>query len=60
MTKDGIQAVKWYRQGAIDKLLAYCERDVEVTRDVYEFGKQHGFVRYRDRRYGTRQVFVNW
>jgi hypothetical protein len=41
-------------------VLAYCERDVQVTREVYEFGQRHGFVRYRDRRYGVRQVSVRW
>jgi DEAD/DEAH box helicase domain-containing protein len=57
---DGIQAVHWYRQGEIDKVMAYCERDVEVTRDVYGFGQRHGFVRYYDRRYRVRQVPVKW
>lgn len=57
---DGIQAVQWYRQGEIDKVLAYCQRDVEVTRDVYNFGKRQGFVRYHDRRYRLRQVPVRW
>jgi len=57
---DGIQAVQWYRQGKIDQVLAYCQRDVEVTRDVYNFGKRQGFVRYHDRRYRLRQVPVRW
>ena len=57
---DGIQAVQWFRRGQVDKVIAYCERDVEVTRDVYEFGKQHGFVRYLDRYRGVRQVPVSW
>lgn len=57
---DGIQAVHWFRQGEVDKVLAYCERDVEVTRDVYEFGRRYGFVRYFDRNYRVRQVPVNW
>ncbi len=57
---DGIQAVEWYRRGEIDKVMAYCERDVEVTRDVYEFGKRHRFVRYRDRRHRMRQAPVPW
>ncbi len=57
---DGIQAVRWFRQGEIDKVIAYCQRDVEVTRDVYEFGKRHGFVRYQDRYYGVRKVPVRW
>lgn len=57
---DGIQAVRWFRQGEIDKVIAYCQRDVEVTRDVYEFGKRHGFVRYQDRYHGVRKVPVRW
>ncbi len=57
---DGIQAVQWYRQGEVDKVMAYCQRDVQVTRDVYEFGKRHGFVRYLDRRRVMRQVKVPW
>jgi DEAD/DEAH box helicase domain-containing protein len=57
---DGIQAVHWYRRGEIDKVIAYCQRDVEVTRDVYLFGQKNGFVRYRDRNYRARQVPVRW
>jgi DEAD/DEAH box helicase domain-containing protein len=57
---DGVQAVHWYRRGEIDKVIAYCQRDVEVTRGVYEFGRRHGFVRYRDRYYKVRQVPANW
>ncbi len=57
---DGIQAVHWFRRGEIDKVIEYCQRDVKITRDVYEFGKRHGFVRYRDRYRGVRQVRVRW
>jgi DEAD/DEAH box helicase domain-containing protein len=57
---DGIQAVQWYRQGEMDKVLAYCQRDVEVTRDVHAFGVRHRYVRYRDRQYRVRQVPVRW
>lgn len=57
---DGIRAVHWYRQGEIDKVIAYCQQDVEVTRGVYEFGRHHGFVRYRGRGYRLRQVPVRW
>ncbi len=57
---DGIQAVQWYRRGEIDKVIAYCEQDVEVTRNVYEYGKLHGHVRYLDRYRGVRRVPVRW
>jgi len=57
---DGVQAVRWYRQGQVDKLLAYCQRDVELTRDVYEFGRHRGFVHYQDRNYRMQKLPVNW
>jgi DEAD/DEAH box helicase domain-containing protein len=57
---DGIQAVHWFRQGEIEKVRAYCQRDVEVTRDLYEFGKQYGYVQFQDRNYRLRKVPVRW
>jgi len=57
---DGIQAVRWYRQGQIDKVLAYCQQDVEITRQLYEFGRTYKFVQYRDKYWRLRRVAVNW
>ncbi|HHH40847.1 MAG TPA: helicase [Chloroflexi bacterium] len=57
---DGVQAVYWYRQGLIEKVLDYCRQDVAVTKAVYEFGKTHGYVRFRDRRWRIRRVPVRW
>jgi len=57
---DGLQAVRWYRQGQIDKVLDYCEKDVEITKKVYEYGKKHRFVYYWDRQYQRQMVPVNW
>jgi len=58
---DGLQAVRWYRQGKLDQVLAYCQQDVEVTRQLYEFGRDNGWVAYWDRRRGVkRRVPVNW
>ena len=39
-------AIKWFRQGQIDKLIFYCRTDVKLTRDIYRFGQEHGFVCY--------------
>jgi len=57
---DGIMAVRWFRQGDVQRVADYCRQDVEVTHGVYEFGRQKGFVRYQDRNYGIRQVYVRW
>ncbi len=57
---DGLQAVRWYRQGQLAKVLDYCQRDVEVTRGVHEFGKAQRFVYYWDRQYQRQMVPVTW
>jgi DEAD/DEAH box helicase domain-containing protein len=57
---DGLQAVQWYKQGRIQEILDYCQQDVEVTRRLYEYGKQHKHVKYRDRRYRTQMIPVTW
>ncbi len=56
----GLQAVEWWRAGELDKLSEYCRMDVEVTKRIYEFGCENGFVNYYTR-LGTKQkVKVNW
>jgi DEAD/DEAH box helicase domain-containing protein len=57
---DGLQAVRWYKQGEIEKILDYCQQDVEVTRQLYEYGKQQKHVKFQDRSYRTKMVSVNW
>lgn len=42
---DGLKAVEWWKQGEIAKLIEYCTQDVRVTRDVFQFGRQNGFVK---------------
>jgi len=57
---DGLQAVRWFRQGQLDKVIAYCRRDVEVTWRIYQFGRRNGYVQYRDRRWRVHRVPVRW
>jgi DEAD/DEAH box helicase domain-containing protein len=41
---DGLQAIRWWRQGKMQQLFDYCQQDVEVTRQLYEFGRQNKYV----------------
>ena len=42
----GLDALKYFRQGEIDKLIKYCRHDVFVTRELYEYGRKHGHLLY--------------
>ena len=45
----GLDAVKYYQEGQLDKLKEYCLQDVKVTKQLYEHGRMHGSVCYVDR-----------
>jgi len=57
---DGLDAIRWWRAGQLDRLFDYCQQDVEVTRRLYEFGKQNKYVMFYDKRYKLQRVSVNW
>jgi DEAD/DEAH box helicase domain-containing protein len=59
-TADGLQSVVWYRNGELDKVAEYCKADVDITRRVYEFGRENGFVHYYSRLGSKLKVAVNW
>jgi DEAD/DEAH box helicase domain-containing protein len=57
---DGLQAVRWWREGRIEDIFKYCEQDVDVTRQVYEFGKQYRYVQFYDRQFRLRKIPAAW
>jgi DEAD/DEAH box helicase domain-containing protein len=59
---DGLQAVEWWKQGQIQKIIDYCTQDVKVTRDVFQFGRQNGFVKIQrsEDKDKVSQVGVQW
>jgi DEAD/DEAH box helicase domain-containing protein len=57
---DGLDAIRWWRAGQLDRLFDYCQQDVAVTRRLYEFGKQNKYVMFYDKRYKLQRVAVNW
>ena len=59
-TADGVKSVEWFRMGELDKVAEYCKADVDITRRVYEFGREHGFVQYYSRLGSKLKVSVNW
>jgi len=57
---DGLQAVRWYKEGRIQEILDYCQQDVEITRRLYDYGRQYKHLKYQDRNYRTQMVPVSW
>jgi DEAD/DEAH box helicase domain-containing protein len=42
----GLDAIKYYQNKEFDKLAKYCMKDVEITRDLYDYGRQHSHVKF--------------
>jgi len=57
---DGLQAVAWWKSGQIQKIIDYCMQDVKVTKEVFLFGKQNGFVKIQRSEENIVQVSVQW
>ncbi len=57
---DGIMAVEWFRAGEVEKVQAYCRDDVQVTRELYEYGLRHKQLKFRDKFGRTKSVAVRW
>lgn len=45
---NGLEAMRWWKEGKIDKVRHYCMDDVRITRDIYHYAKNNGSVKYRD------------
>lgn len=45
---DGLQAVRWWREGNIAAIKKYCEQDVKVTKKVFDYARAHGHVKFKD------------
>lgn len=45
---DGLQSLAWFKAGEIERVIEYCKQDVLLTKRLYDFGRQHGYLLYRD------------
>ncbi|MBI2444468.1 MAG: ribonuclease H-like domain-containing protein [Candidatus Magasanikbacteria bacterium] len=43
----GLEAMRWWKEGKTEEVKRYCEQDVRVTKELYEFGLNNGQLRYR-------------
>jgi len=45
----GLLALQWYREGQFDKIIDYCRKDVEITRDLLLFGAANGYLLFQNK-----------
>jgi hypothetical protein len=59
-TAEGLQAIRWFKDGRLAEIAEYCCYDVKITKLVHEYGRQHRQLHYNNR-FGKKQtVPVSW
>ncbi len=44
----GLDAIRWWQAGEIEKIAKYCQKDVEITKQVFDYMMEYGSVKYKD------------
>ncbi len=52
---NGLQAVAWWNEGKIDEIMKYCEQDVKVTKDLYDYILKNKKAYFIDRNTGEKK-----
>jgi DEAD/DEAH box helicase domain-containing protein len=59
-TAEGLQAIRWFREGRLLEIAEYCCYDVKITRLLHEYGARHHQLFYTDRLNRKLSVAVDW
>jgi DEAD/DEAH box helicase domain-containing protein len=59
-SSEGMQAIKWFREGKLLEIAEYCCFDVKITRLIHEYGTAHKQLFYTNKFGDKLRVPVNW
>ena len=57
---EGLDAIRWWREGKVMEIAEYCCFDVKVTKMVHEHAVQHGELFYSDRFGRKQRLEIKW
>ena len=59
----GVNAVLYWQEGGdknLEKLRKYCEMDVEITKEIYDFVLKNGYIHFKDRWNTLRHIKLDF
>ena len=59
-TAEGLQAIRWFKDGRLAEIAEYCCYDVKITKLVHEYGLRHKQLHYSNRFGKKMTVPVGW
>jgi DEAD/DEAH box helicase domain-containing protein len=59
-TSEGLQAIRWFKEGKLVEIAEYCCYDVKITKMVYEHSLKHRQLSYKNRMGAKMTLPVTW
>jgi DEAD/DEAH box helicase domain-containing protein len=59
-TAEGLQAIRWWKEGKLAEIAEYCCYDVKITKLVHEYGAHHQQLHYANKFGKKMTVPVKW
>jgi len=59
-TSQGLQAIRWFKEGKLVQIAEYCCYDVKITKLVHEYGAEHKQLFYTNKFGARMSVPVSW
>lgn len=56
----GTDALVYWAEKDLESLRSYCLQDVQVTKDLYHYGRDHGMIKYYDKSGFLQEVEIDW
>ncbi len=57
---DGLQSLQWFKDGKIEEVIAYCKKDVEITKGLFLYGLTHGHLLFETKSGRLVRLPVQW
>ena len=59
-TANGLMALKWYSERKMDLIEEYCRKDVELTRDLFYFALEKGYLLFERKNERKMRITMDW
>ena len=56
----GLQALQWWKEQRLDLIEQYCRKDVEITRNIFLYGRENGHVLFVNKAGQSVRVRALW
>ncbi|WP_027359972.1 DEAD/DEAH box helicase [Desulforegula conservatrix] len=56
----GLLALKWWKEGKIDLIQSYCQKDVEITERIFRFGLKEKYLLFKNKAGNLVRVQVDF